>query len=217
LIDILAHRLNRLRRDIIEEADRLPGTQLVYGRPHNTARNRYHPKWTMTGQRSPGVVIVKPDCPRPIKGRCECPPDGTWRPIGGSQRADMLAEQLVYVRPNPAAPGFWTQSVYELGIDGLWRCLRPHARAMERLRGESLRRFMVLTQLLRGEDLDEAWEPFGIPEDIIAATLSILDHVDRMADAEAEYEYERRPRRWRDTPWTQLSESQQNAETSPAA
>lgn len=211
--------LRLIAAQLRQEADRLPGTILAYGRPHQHARNRFLPRWSRSGMRIPGTNRVRPDCPKPVKGRCECPPDGSWRPIGGSQRADQLARSAEFVEtshvPDAAGrqPGIWTNSFYHQGPDGLWRCERPTARAVQRVHGESARRFLVLTRLLAGDSVDEAWFGLGEVPDPTSAALSICLQVVRMADEEAATEWERRPRRWRAVPWTSLSESGQNAET----
>lgn len=196
---------------LIHETEILPGSILAYGRPHEHARNRYLPRWSRTGVRIAGVNRVRPDCPRPVRGRCECPPDGSWRPVGGAIRADAIASSAQYVR-NPGTPeGLWADAVYLEGPDGLWRCIRPMRRALEQLRGESIRRFLVLDRLLDGVETSAAWDGLGVPDELVAASVSICVQVERWAADEAGAEYERRPRRWRSLPWTQLSEAQQNA------
>jgi hypothetical protein len=69
-------RLARALRDIgvslLEEADNLPGSVLAYGRPHAHARSRFVARFTRSGVQLAGSVRIPPDCPRPVKGRCEC-------------------------------------------------------------------------------------------------------------------------------------------------
>ena len=215
----LAVLLEAISARLRVEADTLPGSVLAYGRPHEHARNRFFPRWSRSGKRIEGTNQVRPDCPAPLKGRCECKPDGSWRPIGGSQRADQLARSAEFVQTSSVReddgtyPGIWTTNFYAQGPDGLWRCDRPTARAMERLRGESARRFLVLVRLLDGNSLKAAWAGLGNPVDPITASTSIAQQVIHMTDEEAVTEWERRPRRWRSIPWTTLSESEQHAQT----
>ena len=135
----LASMLAQLRADLEEEATPLPGQQKAFGRPHAHPRARYFPRYTPTGERLAGAVVIRPDCPRPLRGRCECPPDGSWRPAVGVIRADSVATHSAQVpasRLRIALEGtLWVDEVYEQGPDGLWRCRWPVRRALEALRG----------------------------------------------------------------------------------
>lgn len=207
----LARRLRSIAVLLIHETEMLPGSVLAYGRPHGHARNRYLPRWSKTGVRIAGVNRVRPDCPRPVRGRCECPPDGSWRPIGGAIRADAIASSAQYVEDPVSGAGLWVDAVYLEGPDGLWRCIRPMRRSLERLRGESLRRYLVLNRLLDGDGVVEAWKGLGQPANPVVDAIAILRQLERWSIEEASAEYEKRPRRWRSVPWNDLSESQQAA------
>ena len=217
-----AHRISvpvdRLRLALEHEADYAPGWVLAYGRPHQYARARSFPRFSRTGDLISGSVTLSADCPAPIKGRCECKPDGSWRPVGGSLRADALAHHAEYRRTSEVRgddgryPGQWTDSLYVKGDDGLWRCTRPHRRAMDLLRGESLRRFLVLDRLLDGYSLERAWFGLGVPVDAIRSTLGIVEQVNQMAKGEAHAEYEVRPRTAPFSSWIDRSDSQRSAE-----
>jgi hypothetical protein len=216
----LARRIGAIAQELIDEADVLPGTNLAYGRPHDSARDRYSPRYSRSGDRIPGARDRIPhDCPRPVKGRCECKPDGSWRPVGGAQRADLLAVQAAFVRSAQVAgedgryPGLWTDVLYHQQPNGLWICLRPMRRAFQRLHGESARRYLVMDRIFAGQSLRESWKGLGTPVNLVTATLSICEQLEAMAHEEALAEYERRPRRWRDAPWSEKSEAQQLAET----
>jgi hypothetical protein len=213
----LSVTVDRLRLALEHEADYAPGWVLAYGRPHEYARSRSIPRFTRTGVPA-GSFTVAPDCPSPVKGRCECRPDGNWRPVGGSLRADALAHNAEYRRTSEVPgddgryPGQWTDSLYVKGDDGLWRCTRPHRRAMDLLRGESLRRFLVIDRLLDGYSLDRAWFGLGVPADPVRSALGIVEQVNQMAETEARSEYEARPRAARVTSWVDRSDSQRTAE-----
>lgn len=97
----LAAALHRIRTALVEEATPLPGQHRIYGRPHAHPRTRWEPRYSRTGERLPGAVRIRPDCPRPVKGRCECPEDGSWRPATGVIRADATARYFIY--PSAAA------------------------------------------------------------------------------------------------------------------
>lgn len=214
----LAVRVATIRKALEHEGDYAPGWVLAYGRPHQTGRSRLHPRFTRTGVRITGSVRVPPDCPAPVKGRCECRPDGSWRPVGGSLQADASAHNAVFARTSEVReddgryPGVWTDALYVKGPDGLWRCTRPHRRAMELLRDRYLRRYLVLDRLIAGDRVDHAWSGLGRPKNLVRASLDICDEVDAMAREESLAEYERRPREWRGVAWVDRSESQQNAD-----
>jgi hypothetical protein len=212
----LGDLLDRIRRDLVEEASALPGQQLSYGRPHAHPRTRYFPRYSPTGEKLPGVNMVRPDCPRPVHGRCECPPDGTWRPVVGVLRADTTAQHATTGTIGNAT--VWVDEVYEQGPDGLWRCRWPMRRALERLRGSSVRRWSIAIRLLNGEPLMHVWGSHGAPPDPQREAVSILGSVERFAREEREIEWERRPRQWWDKPRQpnarsgSKSEAQANAE-----
>jgi hypothetical protein len=210
--------VEQLRLALEHEADYAPGWVLAYGRPHEYARSRSFPRFSKTGNRAHGAVTISPDCSAPVKGRCECRPDGSWRPVGGSLRADALAHHAEFIRTSEVPddtgryPGRWVVATYVKGDDGLWRCTRPHQRALDRLRGESLRRFLVLDRLLDGHGLKRAWLGLGVPADIIESTIGILEQVNRMAADESRAEYEVRPKTRPSLSWVDRSESQRAAE-----
>lgn len=196
--------LHRLREQLTAEATPNPGQSRTYGRPHEHPRTRYFPKYSRTGERIPGVTVIRPDCPRPVKGRCECPPDGTWRPSVGAIRADATAQHATLARPERMPDGLpehvWVANVYEQGPDGLWRCRWPVRRALEVLRGSSPRRFAIAVQLLRGEPVHTVWGSHGAPPDPTGEALRLLRQVERWADEERQIEWERRPRQWWEPP-----------------
>lgn len=207
----LVRALRAIAVMLIHEADVNPSTVLAYGRPHEHARNRYLPRYSRSGTRIPGTSRLRPDCPKPVRGRCECAPDGSWRPVVGVQRADARAVAAELVRNPGTTDALWVDVVYVQRPDGIWICLRPWRRALERLRGDNLRKFLVLDRLFDGQSFEAAWDGLGTPNDPIAETLSACRQVERWAAEEASAEYERRPRRWRSLPWTEMSESQQAA------
>jgi len=202
----LAEVLRRLRADLVEEATPLPGQSRAYGRPHAHPRTRYEPRYSKTGERLAGVVKIRPDCPRPVNGRCECPPDGSWRPSVGVIRADSAASHLVAVPSERLAGGTWpaerifVHSVYEQGPDGLWRCRWPVRRALERVRGASVRRWAIAIRLLRGDPLMSVWGSHGVPPDPTLEAIRLLKQLDRWAEEERVTEWEVRPRQWWDAP-----------------
>jgi len=201
----LAQALHRIRTALVDEVSALPGQSRAYGRPHAHPRTRYEPRYSRTGERLPGSVRVRPDCPRPLRGRCECPPDGSWRPSVGVIRADATAQFAVGVPAERLpdgwpAPTVWVAAVYEQGPDGLWRCRRPTARALEILRGQSVRRWAIAVRLLRGDALASVWGSHGAPPDPARDALAILGRVERWAVEERETEWEWRPRQWWDPP-----------------
>jgi hypothetical protein len=202
----LAVILRRLRQDLVEEATPLPGQSRAYGRPHAHPRTRYEPRFSVTGERIPGVNIVRPDCPRPIKGRCECPPDGTWRPAVGVIRADSSAQHVVAVPSVRLPGGAWpvetilVHSVYERGPDGLWRCRWPVRRALERMRGASVRRWAIAIRLLRGDGVATVWGAHGAPPDPLGDAIRILRQLERWSTEERETDWDFRPRQWWDKP-----------------
>jgi len=217
----LAAVLKRLRSDLVEEATPLPGQSRAYGRPHAHPRTRYEPRYSKTGERLAGVVKVRPDCPRPVNGRCECPPDGSWRPSVGVIRADSAASQLVAVPSERLRGGTWpaerifVHSVYEQGPDGLWRCRWPVRRALEHIRGISVRRWAIAVRLLQGDPLMSVWGSHGAPPDPTGEAIRLLRQVERWAAEERETEWEVRPRQWWDAPRkpSEKSDAQANAET----
>ena len=201
---ILAAFLAQLRADLVEEAMPSPGTDLRYGRPHAHPRARYYPRYSPTGERLAGSVVVRPDCPRPVRGRCECPPDGSWRPVVGVVRADTTATHAAQVPASRLRLGLagtiWVDEVYELGADGLWRCRWPVRRALEQLRGQSPARWATAIALLRGTHVSNAWGANGAPPNPIGEAMRLLQLVDRRAQEERVTEWERRPRQWWDPP-----------------
>lgn len=225
----LAQRLAAIRHALIMETEANPSDQLAYGRPHETARSRGHLRYTPTGVRLPGTVKVPPDCPQPVKGRCECKPDGSWRPVTGSRRADNLAHTAEVVElkgghtcdathpdPCPMTDRVWTNALYIQQIDKTWVCVRPMMAARERLHRQSMRRFLVLERLLGGQPVDDAWDGLGQKDDNpVIAALRICGDVEAWAREEEMTEYVRRPHYWRigDPPsWIDKSDAQRAAE-----
>jgi hypothetical protein len=223
----LAARLAAIRHALVIETEANPSQVLAYGRPHTSARARYFPRYTHTGVQLAGSVRVPPDCPKPIKGRCECQPDGAWRPAVGARRADDLAHTAEVVdwpgghtcdasHPNPC-PMFdrmWTNALYVQRQDGQWVCVRPMRAALERLRRQSLRRYLVVDRLFAGQSLKAAWAGLGNP-DLPQATMNICRDLEAWAREEELAEYIRRPNYWRVTPrpsFLEKSEAQVNAE-----
>jgi hypothetical protein len=200
----LAEVLDRLRLDLVEEATPLPGQQLAYGRPHEHPRTRSFKHYSKSGQRIEGETRIGPDCPRPVRGRCECPPDGSWRPAVGVIRADSTATHAVQVpadRLRPALEGvFWVADVYVQEPDGLWHCRWPTRAALERLRGVSPRRWAVAVGLLRGDHVTAVWGAMGVPPNPIAEAFRIVRQLEAWAAEERTGEWERRPRQWWDPP-----------------
>lgn len=199
----LAEIRQRLQRDLVEEATPLPGQQLAYGRPHAHPRTRFFPSYSRTGERLAGTVAVRPDCPRPRRGRCECPPDGSWRPAVGVIRADSTAQHKHFVAGDadvvaPIGVDAWVDEIYVQGADGLWRCRWPVRRALERLRGASQQRWAIAIRILRGERAERVWGAHGAPPDPVLEATRILATIDRWATEERETEWERRPRQWWD-------------------
>jgi hypothetical protein len=196
--------LARLRHDLVEEATPLPGSQLNYGRPHEHPRNRFFARYSRSGRRLEGGTTIGPDCPRPVHGRCECPPDGSWRPAVGVIRADATANHAVSVpasRLRPLLEGsLWVADVYQQQPDGLWHCRWPARAALERLRGASPRRWAVAIGLLRGDPLSAVWGAMGIPPAPAGEAFRILRQLERWAEEERISEWERRPRQWWDPP-----------------
>jgi hypothetical protein len=223
----LGELLTALRIALVDEASPQSGQQLAYGRPHQHPRARWFPRYSKTGERLPGAERIGPDCPRPVKGRCECPPDGSWRPAVGVVRADATARHAVAVPASRLrswldATTVWVDEVYDRGTDGLWRCRWPVRRALERLRGASPRRWAIAVAVLRGDALASVWGSHGAPPDPAAEALRILGQLERWADEERWAEWERRPRQWWDRRQPNgrsfsLSESQAIAEHGPSA
>lgn len=200
IVEELPALLARLRAALVEEASPNPGQQLAYGRPHAHPRAKHYPRFSKTGERLAGSVRVRPDCPRPVKGRCECPPDGSWRPIVGVLRGDATARHATAVpasRLRPALEGqLWTDEVYEQGPDGLWRCRWPVRRALERQRGANPELWQAAVALLRGVAPATV---FAVP-DPKGGAERLLRRIVRWAVEESEREWERRPRQWWDAP-----------------
>jgi hypothetical protein len=202
----LGEALQRLRLALVEEADVQPGQSLAYGRPHQHPRARYFPRYAPSGQRVAGVTRIGPDCPRPRRGRCECPPDGSWRPSVGVTRADARAQHAVAVpasrlRAELAGQPLWVDEVYEQSkADGLWRCRWPVRRALEHLRGVSPRRWAIAIGLLRGDPLASVWGSHGAPPDPMGEALRLIRQLERWADEERLTAWEHRPRQWWDEP-----------------
>lgn len=218
----LAQRLAALRQALAEEATPNPGASLAYGRPHAHPRARFYPRYSPTGERLTGSVRVRPDCPRPVKGRCECPPDGSWRPAVGVVRADAIARYATRVpasRLRVALEGtLWVDEVYEQGPDGLWRCRWPVRRALERQRAADPAAFAVAIRLLEGVHPSRAWAAGGVPPGPEQAALRILARIESWATEERDTEWERRPRQWWDKPKVRSqskSEAQMVAEHDP--
>lgn len=217
----LAEALRSVRAALIEEITPRPGRPRIYGRPHAYPRARSMPRFSRTGERLPGSVRIPPDCPRPVRGRCECPPDGSWHPTAGVILADATARDAVGV-PGDRVPGgsaeatIWVTAVHDLGPDGLWRCRRPVFCALQHLRGASTRRWAIAVRLLRGDHLATVWGATGAPADPHREALGIIRTLDRWADDERRAEYEHRPHQWWDPPRrpreTEKSDAQQTAE-----
>jgi len=200
-----------IRRQLLEEDDAQPSTFRIQGRLHEHGRVRRFPRFAMSGASIPGVTTVYPDCPKPDHGRCTHS-DGSWRPLPGVVRADSKASRASLVKSKTTDEEAWVDGHYVLDRDrALWYCLRPFARAIERLRGENIRHSVVMGRLLAGDELLPAWAGFELPKNPAGATLAFLRWIVRIADEEAHGEYERRPKRWRSMPWTELSEAQRNA------
>lgn len=217
----LAEALDRIRLALVEEATPLPGQQLSYGRPHEHPRARHFPRYSPNGERLAGSVVVRPDCPRPVKGRCECPPDGSWRPAVGVIRADATAQYATRVpasRLRLALEGdVWVDEVYEQGPDGLWRCRRPMLRALERLRGASPRRWAIAIRLIRGDPLPSVWSAHGAPPDPVGEALRVCGQLERWAQEERETDWEWRPRQWWDKPRKPKARSGEKSEAQVTA
>lgn len=201
----LGETLQRIRLALVEEFTSLPGQQLSYGRPHAHPRARHFPRYRPTGERLPGVTRIGPDCPRPIRGRCECPPDGSWRPAVGVVRADATARHATLVpasRLRLVLEGdVWVDEVYEQDRNtGLWRCRRPMLRALERQRGADPRAWQVAIRLIQGVAPFRAWGATGVPPGPELAALRILSRIERWAAEERETDWEWRPRQWWDKP-----------------
>lgn len=211
----LRRRLAQINAALVEEATALPGETLAYPPPHEHPRATFVPRWDRTGRRLPGYIRIPPDCPKPVRGRCQCQPDGSWRPVGGVIRADSLAQAAELVELD-GGPAVWTTSTYVQDPDGRWRCRLPMRRALERLQGESVTKWAILARLRRGVPLHAAWGASGEPADPIGYALAICRQVQRWADQEAATLWERRPRRWKSVGWVDKSESQQRAEESIA-
>lgn len=224
----LAAALRRIRVSLVEEATPLPGQVLAFGRPHAHPRTRYEPRYSRTGERLEGSTRVRPDCPRPVRGRCECPPDGTWRPAVGVLRADATAHYGAAVPGDRARGGLpteilWVTVVHELDrTSGFWRCRRPTYCALQHLRGAARPRYQLVARLVRHVPLRLAFGAAGLPADPERAALGVVRTVERWAQEEREAEYERRPRQWFDRPReprasntrpTGISESQAIAES----
>jgi hypothetical protein len=215
--------LHRLRESLADESSALPGQQLTFGRPHASARTRFEPRYSRTGERIAGVRRIPPDCRHPIKGRCECRPDGTWRASPGAVRADATVHDAA-IAPADRVPSelagrpVWVDEVYEHGPDGLWRCRKPVRRALERLRGSSVRAWMIAIRLLRGDPLATVWGSHGTPPDPMRDATRLLAQLENWAKEERQAEWERRPRQWWDrrrdanARSVQKSESQATAE-----
>lgn len=200
---LLAH----LRRALAEEIDTLPGQSLVYGRPHESTRAYSVPRYSLTGERIPGLVTFFPDCHEPDgDGVCGHPPDGTWRPFPGVTRADALAQHL------EADDGLWRMNVYERGGDGLWRCRWPYRRAMDRLANRNPRQAIVLWRLIEGVELRYAYLGFREPAEPSREVIGLLRSVLSWAGEEMEAEYDRRPRLFPRMAWMEKSEAQERAE-----
>jgi hypothetical protein len=169
-----------------------------------------------------GVTSIGPDCPKPVRGRCECPPDGSWRPSVGVIRADSAAVHAVHVpasRLRLSLEGsLWVAQVYEQAPDGLWHCRWPVRRALEHLRGVNPARWAIAVRLLRGDHVATVWGANGAPPDPVGEAIRLLRQLDRWAIEERETAWERRPRQWWDAPRkpkdrsVRNSESQANAE-----
>lgn len=224
----LVEVLDRLRRDLVEEATPLPGSQLAYGRPHEHPRARSFPHYSASGRRLEGATRIEGDCPRPVHGRCECRPDGSWRPAVGVIRADATANHAVSVpasRLRPALEGsLWVADVYVQAPDGLWHCRWPTRAALERLRGVSPRRWATAIALLQGQHPSAVWGALGVPPDPAGAAFRLLRQLERWAADERSAGWERRPRQWWDPPRkpresnarpVSKSEAQVNAEHEP--
>ncbi len=200
-----------ISRQLLEEDDAQPSSFRIQGRSHEHGRVRRFPRFAMSGASLPGMVTVLPDCPKPDHGRCTHS-DGSWRPLPGVVRADSRASRVSLVKAKTTENEAWVDSHYELDRDrALWYCVRPFARAIERLRGENTRHSVVMGRLLAHDELLTAWEGFDLPKNPAGATLAFLRWIIRIADEEAHGEYEHRPKRWRSMPWTELSDAQRNA------
>jgi hypothetical protein len=102
--------------------------------------------------------------------------------------------------PDGLADAVWVDEVYEHGPDGLWRCRRPVTRALEHLRGSSVRRWSIAIRLIRGDALASVWGGHGAPPDPLGEATRLLAQVERWAQEERVSEWERRPRQWWDRP-----------------
>jgi hypothetical protein len=202
MADSMAAILQRLRLALVEEATPLPGQQLAYGRPHGHPRSRYLPRYSPTGERLAGIVMIRPDCPRPVRGRCECPPDGSWRPAVGVIRADATATHARSVPASQLRPALegslWVADVYQQMADGLWHCRWPTRAALERIRGTSPRRWVIAVRLLGGQHPSAVWGAQGVPPDPFGEAIRILRQLEAWADEERIGTWERRPRQWWD-------------------
>lgn len=183
-----------------------PGSIVIWGQPHEHPRSRRSLRFGPTGDRVAGFTVVGPDCPRPVRGRCTCQPDGSWRPVVGVIRSDA---SLVGARRRDGVEGSprWFDGVYVRRPDARWICLMPARRAMERLRSQSLRDWVGIQRLLRGWGVALA---FPRESDPAAKADRVIGRLRGWIDEEAWAEYDRLPRRWaRRKP---VSEAQGNAE-----
>jgi hypothetical protein len=73
-------------------------------------------------------------------------------------------------------------------------------RAVEVLRGVSVRRWAIAVRLLQGDALGSVWGSHGAPPDPTTDALRILRQLERWATEERETEWEWRPRQWWDPP-----------------
>jgi hypothetical protein len=217
--------LSVLRRALHDEVDTQPGTQRIHGRLHDSGRVRYLPRYSPSGDKQRGSIRIAADCTDPDHGRCTHNDGGSWRPVPGTPRSDSLAKFLSH-DPNAGRltvgaleySAAWSWDTYELDpSDALWYCRWPHRRALDRLRSESMRRYLVLQRLLGGASLREAWDGLGTPADPVGSALAIARQVDRMAREEAQSAYERRPRNRVPVGWIDKSDAQQTAELAAEA
>lgn len=217
---VLTTLLAAIRQGLHDEIDTQPGTQRIHGRLHDSGRTRHLPRFTRTGERVQGAIRIAGDCTEPDHGRCTHNDGGSWRPVPGAMRSDAVAS---YLRHDPEARSIkvgaleysaaWSWDTYELDpSDALWYCRWPNRRALDRLRSESMRRYLVLTRLLAGASLAEAWDGLGSPADPLESATGIARQVLRMAAEEAGAAYERRPRNRAPVAWIDKSAAQQTAE-----
>lgn len=188
----LKEAVRRIAVALRHEADASPGGHLVYTRPHESGRARRVKRATMTGEPTGKYTRLPADCPKPVHGVCECPPEGNWRPVPGTQRPDES--------------GYWTGEGWESywyaydPEDGYWRCTRPMARSLQRMKDRSPRRFTALMRLLDGETPQQAWQGLGSPADPVAAAESVVAAAWRVAREEAKSDYIRPPRKKKPRP-----------------